>query len=124
MHHISRLTLVILIISVILAPATAAKACRDTTHPVVFSTDTTSPHPGDTVNCTVTLDQTTSSDLSLAIGASDGSLFVLPDTVTVPAGNSQVSFSVTVKRTASGSATLSATANGGTATSSTIAITP
>src|ERR1051326_2434109 len=114
MHRISKSLLILIVVVSLLATAIAATAIRTGERPVVFGINPSVAYSGDTVQCTVTLDAATTEDLSLTVSQSSPCLFSsLPATVTVPAGQDHVIFSATLSSSASGTSSLSASANGG-----------
>ncbi|HWA83248.1 MAG TPA: hypothetical protein VG820_07450 [Fimbriimonadaceae bacterium] len=125
MHRIVKSLVSLAVVTSVLAPAIAARMHRDGGRPVVFAVNPTSVHSGGTMLCTVTLDSTTSQDLSVNISPSDGSIFSsLPSSVTVSSGDDQVSFYATLTSSASGAFSIAASANGGYAISPLQAISP
>lgn len=125
MHLIGKPLLSFVVIASALAPSIVAKSVQDGGRPVIFAISPSTAHPGDTILCTVTLDNTVSSDSDVAISPFSASKFSsVPTLVTVPSGDDHVSFYATLSTTASGSVWLSASANGGTVLSPVESITP
>jgi hypothetical protein len=118
MHTFSKLAVSLLTALSFTIPATTPAAKLEQTHPVVFGVGSQAIIGGATIQCTVACDSVASVDTDLAISASNSGLFSsLPSTVTVPQGESSVTFTVTLASNASGFWTLSANANGETVTS-------
>lgn len=113
MHRFTTLSLVVTLVIGILASVAAGKPSFDPGVPVVFEV---SPQPqrGQTVQCRVQLSDVTSCDTEVYIGSSNYSLLSgMPSTVTVPSGDDEVTFYVTISSTEAGMFNLSASANGG-----------
>ncbi len=91
-------------------------------HPVI-TTGPASMIDGMNGTVTVTVDQAGSTDTTLYISTSNPSALSVPSSVDLPAGQTQVQFRVTASVSASGSPTVTATANGYYATSGAIALT-
>lgn len=72
---------------------------------------------------TIQLDVPTAVDTDIALSSSDPAIVAVPASVTVPAGTRTASFAFTTGKTASGTATISATYSGVTKTDSTIVAT-
>ena len=98
---------------------------RDTSHPVVFAISPSSASPGDSVNCTITMDALSGADQDVSLNPSSATAFSnLPSEVTVAAGSLSVTFAARVGPNASGQATITASANGESAVSNVLLIVP
>lgn len=91
--------------------------------PTGIAANPTSVAPGGSFQCTITLDQASSSDEVIAVSSSSSANFTnLPSSVTVPAGYTTHTFTVTTTSSASGTISLSCSnANGQASSSITIA---
>lgn len=93
---------------------THCRVLDSSVHPVTI----TPPPPmtaGSSQPATLVVDNPGASDTTISLASSDTSQLVVPDSVTVPAGQTQVTFTVTATASASTSAAVAASANGATA---------
>ena len=102
----------ILVATAALPISSAGRACPDATIPRVVSIPLLN-DPGDGVTVEVDLNQTTSTDLVVNISSlTPGNWYSLPSTVTVPAGQSSVTFTAIISPCAIGAVEVDACANG------------
>ncbi len=104
---------------VVLAPALFGFCFDGEVHPVI-TVGPASLADGTSGTVTVTVDQPGTTDTVLYITTNNPSHLSVPSSVDIPAGQTQVQFKVTAAPTGSGSGTVTAIANGASATSGTI----
>jgi hypothetical protein len=82
--------------------------------PIIVAPESSSVGAGETINITITCDKTWHEDVAINVSSSNGNLSV-PTSVLLPAGHSSVVVIGTAPSNASGSVSVSASANGGSA---------